>query len=207
MDVLDSLRPDSILGDSDQLSTETPRQDPQRLCTRNSPCHQRGCMICITPINHVRNLDMALNGSNASPITHTRNLDVALNSRNASPITHIRNLDVALNSSNGTPTSLTTTDRPQPPINHPILLLTATFQKAIQENAIDELTCFNHLYALTMHSTPDFWLYDSSNLCAIHKIAMQILPSAATPCRASSRLAQSSTYWKFLLYQDGYPRK
>ena len=92
-------------------------------------------MICITPINHVRNLDVALNGSNASPITHTRNLDMALNSRNISPITHIRNLDVALNGSNATPTPLTTS-LPQPPTDHPILLLTAVYQLAVQENIL-----------------------------------------------------------------------
>ena len=64
MDAVDSLRPDSILEDSEQLSTETPRQDPQRLCTRTTPCHQQGCMICVTPTNHVRNLDEALNNNN-----------------------------------------------------------------------------------------------------------------------------------------------
>ena len=64
MDAVDSLRPDSILGDSEQLSTETPRQDPQRSCTRTTTCHQQGCMICVTPTNHVRNLDQALNNNN-----------------------------------------------------------------------------------------------------------------------------------------------
>ena len=105
MDVANSLRPDSILGetDPDHPDTETSRQDPKRTCTRTSPCFQRECMLCNTPINHVHNLDVALNGSNASPSTHIRNLDVALNSRNASPITHICNLDVALNGSNAHP--------------------------------------------------------------------------------------------------------
>ena len=103
MDVVHSLRPDSIHGETDHPAAETPRQDPQRLCTRNWPCLQQGCMICNTSINQVHNLDVALNGSNASPTTHIRNLDVALNSRNASPITHICNLDVALNGSNAHP--------------------------------------------------------------------------------------------------------
>ena len=31
-----------------------------------------------------------------------------------------------------------------------------------------------------MHSTLDFWLYDNSNLCAVHKVAMQMLESVAT---------------------------
>ena len=88
---------------------------------------------------------MALNGSNASPTTHIRNLDVALNSRNASLITHISNLDVALNGSNASQTSPTIANRPQPPIDHPILLLTASFQLAIQENNIVEITAINEL--------------------------------------------------------------
>ena len=50
------------------------------------------------------------------------------------PINHIRNLDVALNSDHGPQTSPITPD-PPPPTNHAILLLTATFQLAIQENA------------------------------------------------------------------------
>ena len=42
------------------------------MCTSNLPCLQRGCMICNTLINHVRNLDMALNSNHVpqtSPIT------------------------------------------------------------------------------------------------------------------------------------------
>ena len=75
MDVVDSLCPDSILGETDHLDAETPQQDPQRTRTRNSPCLQGGCMICNKPINHVRNLDVALNinhGPQVSPITTDR---------------------------------------------------------------------------------------------------------------------------------------
>ena len=79
MDIVNSLCQDSILGDSDPLTTETPRQDPQRSCTRTSPRLQQGYLFCITPINHVHKIDMALNGSNASLINHIRNSDVDLN--------------------------------------------------------------------------------------------------------------------------------
>ena len=50
----------------------------------------------------------------------------------STPTTHIRNLNVALNGSNASPTSPTNAGRPQPPINHHILTLTAMFQDAIQ---------------------------------------------------------------------------
>ena len=100
-----------------------------------------------------------------------------MNRRNASPITHIRNLDVALNGSNASPTSPTIADRPQPPINHPILTLTAAFLDAIQENNIFELTAIYHLYKQSLKSNLDFFLYDRSNLQAAHNTAMQLLNS------------------------------
>ena len=100
----------------------------------------------------------------------------------------IRNLNVALNSSNASPTSLTLANRPQPPINHHILTLTAMFQNAIQENDIFELTTANNQYTKAMNSNPDFSLYGSFNLHIIHKIPMQILNShaAASAPRPSS---------------------
>ena len=106
----------------------------------------------------------------------------------STPNNHIRNLDVALNGSNASLTSPTTADRPQPPINHHILTLTAMFQDAIQENDIFELTPANNQYTQAMNSNPDFSLYDHSNLRAVHKIAMQILNShtaVSTPLPAS----------------------
>ena len=38
---------------------ETPprHQEPQRTCTRSSPCHHQGCLVCHTPTNHVHNRD------------------------------------------------------------------------------------------------------------------------------------------------------
>ena len=51
--------------------TETPRQEPPRTCTRTSPCAQQDCLICCTPLNHVRNLDAALNNNDGSPDSPT----------------------------------------------------------------------------------------------------------------------------------------
>ena len=170
MDVVDSLRPDSIHGEINDPATETPHQDPQRSCTRNSPCIQQGCMICITPINHVRNLDVTLNGSNASPITH------------------IHNLDVALNGSNSSLTSPTIVNDPQPTTDHPVLLFTAAFQLAIQENNIVELTTIYHLYHQTLLSYWDFICCDHSKLCAIRKTATNILNSTIGPATWSATM-------------------
>ena len=86
--------------------------------------------------------------------------------------THICNLDVALNGSNGSLTSPTIADRPQPPINHPILILTPVFQDAIQENDIFVWTSIDHQYTQAMKSNLDFFHNDCSNLHALHKIAM-----------------------------------
>ena len=70
--------------------------------------------------------------------------------------------------------------RPQLLTNHHILTLTAMFQDAIQENNIFKLTATNNQYAQSMKSNLDFLQYDCSNLRAAHKLAMQILNSAAT---------------------------
>ena len=56
-------------------TSETPRQETQKTCTRNSSCHLQGCLICCTPNNHVRNLDKALSSSNATPTSPT-NVDL-----------------------------------------------------------------------------------------------------------------------------------
>ena len=52
-------------------NTETPRQEPPRTCTRTSRCAQQDCSICCTPLNHVRNLDAALNNNDGSPDSPT----------------------------------------------------------------------------------------------------------------------------------------
>ena len=91
-------------------------------------------------------------------------------------ITHVLNLDVALNSDHGPQTSLITATC-LPPTNHAILLLPATFQLAIQENYIDEITSINYLYNQTLKSNLDFILYDYSDLRATRQIAMNLLNS------------------------------
>ena len=68
MDVVNSLRPDSILRETDDLVPETPSENVHQKFALPS----QGCMICITPINHVPNLDMALDNDHdtgTSPIT------------------------------------------------------------------------------------------------------------------------------------------
>ena len=50
---------------------ETPHQESQRTCTRNSPCRLQGCPICCTPTNHVRNLEGELSSSEAIPPSPT----------------------------------------------------------------------------------------------------------------------------------------
>ena len=115
MDPAPNLHQDSILhGVTENINSETPRQDSQKTCTRNSPCLQQGCLICSTPTNHVRNLDV-------SPTNHVSNLNVSLN-----------NINEQTNSA-ASPTSPTTAEPLQPPINYKILILTAAFQLAIQD--------------------------------------------------------------------------
>ena len=93
------------------------------------------------------------------------------------PTTHIRNLNVALNGSNAPPTSPTITGKPQPPINHYISNLTATFLDAIQEQDSFELNATVNRYTQAMDSNPDFDRYDRSNIREAHKTAVQILNS------------------------------
>ena len=95
-------------------------------------------MICSTPNTHIHNLDVALNGSNASPASPT------IADRPQPLINH-----------------------PQPLINHTILILIAAFQKAIQENDNFKLTSVDHQYAQAMKYNLDFFLYDRSNLQAV----------------------------------------
>jgi len=71
MDVITSLQQDPIHGIIDSMNTETPRQESQKTCTRYLPCLQQGCMICSVSINHIHNLDLALNSSNAPPTSPT----------------------------------------------------------------------------------------------------------------------------------------
>ena len=56
MDLVKSLQQEFIHGVSEPTNTETPLQELQETCTRNSPCLQQGCLICGTLIEHIRNL-------------------------------------------------------------------------------------------------------------------------------------------------------
>ena len=156
MDIVTSLHQDSIHGVIDPTDTETPCQESQRTCTRNSPCLQQGCMICSTLINHIGNLDVALNSSIAPP------------------------------------TSPTTPDCPQPPINHPILTLIATFLDAIQQNNMVKLTTFDCLYRQSLQSNLDFLLYDRLNLQATHNTALQLLDSHIAASTSLPHLRQTA---------------
>ena len=148
MDIPSSLHQDSIHGVTD-LDPETPYQDPKKTCTRNSPCLQQGCMICSTPNNHIRNLNVAMNGSNASP------------------------------------TSPATSDRPQPPINHPILILTTRFQDAIQENDIFELTYVDYQYTKPWNLT---WI----SYCMTAPTSM---PPTKLPCKSLTHMPTHAPHY------------
>ena len=54
MDTIQDTIQDTIHGDI----TETPGQEPQKPCDRNSPCFLQRCIIGSTPTNHVRNQDV-----------------------------------------------------------------------------------------------------------------------------------------------------
>ena len=71
MDPTTPLHQDPLHGDA----IETPHQEAQRTCTRTSPCQQQGCLVCGTPTNHVRNLDEALNNSEATQVSPTTDED------------------------------------------------------------------------------------------------------------------------------------
>ena len=135
MDPASHLHQDSILhGVIEDINTETPRQDSQKTCTRNSPCLQQRCLTCSTLTNHVRNLDVSLNNING-PLNSATSL-----------------------------TSPTPAKLPLPPNDNIILLLTVAFQLAIQTNNIDELELLLHLHDETMKSNLDFIRYDRAAL-------------------------------------------
>ena len=155
MDPTSNLHQDSILhGVIKDINTETPRQDPQKTCTRNSPCLQQGCLICSTPTNHVRNLDV-------SPTNHVRNLKVSLNNFNGPP-----NSTTSL-------TSPTADECPPPPINHPISSLTTALQRAIRQKNIVELKLLLKFHDDILHSSLDFIIYDRTALQTAQLTATQ----------------------------------
>ena len=59
-------------------TSATPLQEPQKTCTRNTPCNLQGCMICRTPTNHVRNLEDALGTTEDAPASPSSNAHLQL---------------------------------------------------------------------------------------------------------------------------------
>ena len=65
MDPATDLHQDIILhGVNEDINSESPRQDSQKTCTRNSHCLQLGCSTCATPASHVCNLNVSLTNTN-----------------------------------------------------------------------------------------------------------------------------------------------
>ena len=65
MDTATNLHQDAILrGVIETNNSESPRQDSQKKCTRNSKCSRTGCLTCATPPSHVRNLNVSPTSSN-----------------------------------------------------------------------------------------------------------------------------------------------
>ena len=69
MDPITPLHQEALPGERD--TSETPHQEPHKTCTRSSPCHHQGCLVCCTPTNHVRNLDEELSSSDAVQVSPT----------------------------------------------------------------------------------------------------------------------------------------
>ena len=78
--------------------------------------------------------------------------------------------------------------RPQPPVNHPILLLTVSFQCFFQK--VDIKTGNLGLYTLNMKSNPDLFLSDTYDLHENREGAMELLHSL---CSSHSPVF----YWDF----------
>ena len=68
-------------------------------------------------------------------------------------------------------------DRPQPPTNHPIQILTSALQRAIQENDLLNLDSYINLYAHNLETNPYFGQYDCSKLHTTCQTAINIINS------------------------------
>ena len=163
MDTATNLHQDAILdGVIETINSESPRQDPQRTCTRGHLCTKEGCLVCATPPPH-----------GETPPSHVRNLNVSPTSTNVQTNTVI---------------SLPAAELPQPPTNHAISHLTAEFQRAIQVKDIEQLSNLRQLFNQTMKTNLEFLCYDLSTLYTARSTAIHILDShlaASTPLPAS----------------------
>ena len=159
MDTATNLHQDAILrGVIETINSESPRQDPQRTCTRGHLCTKEGCLVCATPPPH-----------------------------GESPPSHVRNLNVPPTSSNSV-ISPSIIVLPQPPADHAISTLTTALLLAIQDENIEELTNLNEVYNLTLRTNLDILSYDRTALRSALATAKQITTShtaANTPLPAS----------------------
>ena len=110
--------------------------------------------------------------------------------------THIRNLGADLDSCNTSSTPWTTDVLPQPPPNHPILLLTSAFQRAIQTKDIRQLKAYIKQYNHNLESNMEFVQFDCSKLNTLCTSAENILDSITatnTPLPSSPPNSPTST--------------
>ena len=93
------------------------------------------------------------------------------------PTNHIRNLDEALNSSDATQIPPTTDKLPHPPPDHPILIITAAFKRAILKKDITLLKSCVKQYLHHLDTNLEFMKYHCSDLHASFLTAEDILTS------------------------------
>ena len=146
VDVVQSLQQDTIHGDI----TETPGQEPQKTCDRNSPCLLQGCMIGSTPTNHVRNQDVDLSNRNANP-TSPNSVDLPQPPTNHTILFITSASKLAIRPGDQNPGTIS----PQPYVhpNH-------------------ENQKFDHMFILNRKSNLDLSLYDCSNLHETRRTAI-----------------------------------
>ena len=69
--IVNAHHPDLINGVIEHINTKTSRQEPQNTGTRKFTLSQQECIIGSIPINHICNLDVALNNRNAPQTSPT----------------------------------------------------------------------------------------------------------------------------------------
>ena len=104
------------------------------------------------------------------------------------PTNHVRNLDEELSSSDAVQVSPTDDQLPHPPPDHPILIITATFKRAILKKNITLLKACVKQYLHHLETNLEFFKYNCSDLEASYLTAEDILTShsaLSTPLPAS----------------------
>ena len=85
----------------------------------------------------------------------------------ATPTNHVRNLDEALSNSDASQVHPATDEGPllpAPPPNHPILIITAAFKRAIMKKDITLLEAYVIQYLHQLKTNMEFLAYDCSDL-------------------------------------------